>query len=611
MTFSPGALLVLIVMIFGPAAWLLMGEVCLEAAFAAIARRTEEHAPTRDSLLAYLLFGLLLYISLILLLGFFGIPVAAAGLMALLPGLVRYRRARELIALMHPVPSVNFALWFTVILAFGASIIAVIDGIQTPWRNNYGDLAWHLGMISSFVFGGNVPPQNHIFPPDWLSYPFFINLWTAALWSLNPTLNVLGWVFLYQWTFLWVVVYFALDGNRFRVLPWAVLFGGGALVVIFHEPKLAAFGPYAYDLIGHGYPWVPFIDSVWLVQRPTIFGAPIVLASVRLAHDALYGEGLADGERERRAFFSGAVLGLSPLVHTHFFLATGLYLGGVFFLATFPREGREEKARLFAWFLLAVAPAAIFAPWILGKSGIVEIAGAWMQKDIFVEKGTLAAAAAGFRLWSSNAAAWIILAGLGVLVTGRYVAGVVLLALFAFGNVIQFAAWDWDEIKFFIALYLISIAIWQTGRTKAAWYLHWWLVLLLVPALGEVYIALMRYERFSVYSAQDVARAEGIRAVTPPNAIIAGAPNHNSTLTLTGRRMFYGYEGTLHSHGLDYEGRGKVQKDLESLKACRTSGQPLCPDYLFWTDPEKEYWKVQEPGEGVEATTLPYLFRIP
>src|SRR5262249_16093394 len=159
----------------------------------------------------------------------------------------------------------------------GASILAVTKGIQTPWRNNYGDGAWHIGMISSLVFGGNFPPQNHIFPPERLSYPFFIDLWTAALCVLHPTLPALHWTFLYQWTILWMAVYFALDRNRFRVLPWAVLFGGGAFIVLFRElnvgpaAPLATFGPYAHDLIDHGYPWVPFLDSMWLVQRPTIF----------------------------------------------------------------------------------------------------------------------------------------------------------------------------------------------------------------------------------------------------------------------------------------------------------------------------------------------------
>ena len=83
-------------------------------------------------------------------------------------------------------PHLNLCLWLAAILFLGLSLIDVADGIRTPWTNNFGDFAFHMGMMSSFAFGGNIPPEYHIFPGERLSYPFLHNYWTALLWRVTP-----------------------------------------------------------------------------------------------------------------------------------------------------------------------------------------------------------------------------------------------------------------------------------------------------------------------------------------------------------------------------------------------------------------------------------------
>jgi len=315
--------------------------------------------------------------------------------------------------------------------------------------------------------------------------------------------------------------------------------------------------------------------------------------------------------REKRAFYAGAILGLAPLAHTHFFLVAAVYIGALFIAGMNRRNERETGAWMFLRFFFALAPAVIFAPWIVGKSGIIEVAGMWMQGNVLREHGIAAALSSGLRLWRDNALPWIFLTVCGIAIGRRFVPGAILLALFIAGNVLQFAAWNWDEIKIFIAIYLVSISVWQTMESRTSRLFHWWLVLLVVPALAEVSIFIKNYQRYTIYSPQEVTQAAEVRAATAPSAIIAAAPDHNSPITLTGRKLFYGYEGTLASHGLKFEDRQKIERNLERLKDCKGSGEPVCPEYLFWSEREKKYWARQDPGAGVERTGNPHLYRLP
>src|SRR3990172_13320925 len=48
----------------------------------------------------------------------------------------------------------------------------------------YGDISLHLGIISSFAFGNNFPPQNPILTGVKISYPFLVDFITAIF--VNP-----------------------------------------------------------------------------------------------------------------------------------------------------------------------------------------------------------------------------------------------------------------------------------------------------------------------------------------------------------------------------------------------------------------------------------------
>jgi len=604
------AAFLLIFLLLSPVGHLLIGEFCFETILARSCgmKWSKEVKPRREFLAAYYFFGLLLYLTLILGLTFLRLPLAYASFFSLSPAFWLAPRSRRWWRELAWRPSLNFCLWFSVVLTFGISLLSTVDGIQTPWRNSYGDATWHLGMISSFVFGENLPPENHLFAGATLSYYFFVNLWSAALWAFHPTLTFIHWIFIYQWLIVWIAVFFILESKRFPVLPWTLLFGGGAYYILSRAMgiaegiQLSDYGPYAHDLIGHGYPWTPFLTTIWVTQRSALFGLPILLLAAGLAERALGAHG---DESKRYPLFAGLLLGFSPLVHTHLFLVGVLYLFGL--LAV---ESLRRKKQIVWWFLVGLVPAPFFLPWIAGNAGIVSIAGAWMQSKVYLSEGLLASMTAGCRLWVANAFWWIVLSAFGVFLTKRYIAGFLLALLFLLANYFQVAIWDWDEIKIFLGIYILSIHLWQTSERARVRHFHWLLILLVVPSLTELYVTLARYQRYTIYTAEELTQARDLRMLTEPSDVIAAAPDHNSLVTISGRKMFYGYEGALHANGVNYHGRQAIFRDLEKLKQCRSSKTNVCPQYLLWTAREKKYWSRKEPGEGLKRTRLNYVYRF-
>ncbi len=403
---------------------------------------------------------------------------------------------------------------------------------------------------------------------------------------------------------IWVIVYYSLNGDRSRFLPWAALFGGGAYTVASESIRLLDTGVvrYAHELIDKGYPWTPFLSTIWVTQRPATLGAAALLAAVCLVHSFVYGPEREGAER--KSLYAGLLLATAPLVHTHLFLVGALYLLSLLGIQTV-RASLPRKS-LFC-LILGLFPSILYLPWLIGKSGIIRVAGGWMQNE---QTGFVTAFGGGMSLWWQNALPWLVLAAVGTALTKRYAAGAVLVMSFIFGNIFQIAIWNWDEIKIFLGIYLISIALWDAPSARFMRHAQWLLLFLMLPSLTELYVSLGKYERYTIYTADEVNLAARIRQATEPTAVIAAAPDHNSPVTLTGRKMFYGYEGTLSSHGIDFGNRQQMFQELDRLLGCRPDDINPCPDFLLWTERERRYWKRAEPGDNAEPTAVPELFRL-
>lgn len=544
----------------------------------------------REAPAALFVLGLLTHLSATLALASAGAPLGAASLLPLAvalraPGEL-YRLSRRLV----PAPRVELALWLLVTTALGVSLFSSAPDVTTPWKNNWGDLPFHLGMLSSFVFGPGFPPEYHLFAGVPLSYPFFINLWTAAFWWIEPGLGVLRWLFVGQWVVLWGAVHALLDGRRNALLPWALLLGGGSWL---------ALGSNAGERIAQGIAWTAFLPTIWVTQRSALLGVCAALACLRLLRGALAVEaGRGPARGLLACALAGLVAGLSPLAHVHVCLVAGLYALLVLLLRL---PGSRHELLAFA---IGSLPALLFLPWLVGKAGTVGLVAGFVTGDAAAQTGVarLRSAAAA---WALHAPLFLALAAGLWAITRSHARFAPWWALFVLGNLLQLAVWEWDQLKWFLGLYAVLLAAWSELTSPAARRAQLACVLLVVPGLVEAVRPFAAGERYVVYRAIDVDRARAVREHTPPTAIIACDPRHNSPVTLTGRSLFYGYEATLWSHGIDYAARRALMADFAALSACDA---PVCPTHLFWTDAERRFWHRESPGPGFLPTPLAFLY---
>src|SRR5262249_15307646 len=73
-----------------------------------------------------------------------------------------------------------YAAWAALLVwLFSRVVMFYPDGLHTAPANNFGDLPFHLGVITSFAYGENLPPQSPIFAGMKFTYPFLIDFLTA------------------------------------------------------------------------------------------------------------------------------------------------------------------------------------------------------------------------------------------------------------------------------------------------------------------------------------------------------------------------------------------------------------------------------------------------
>lgn len=561
------------------------------------------------------LLGLLLHLSLLFLIKILGGSWWLAVFLPLLPLFILWRETFFYlcrvcrIEVIGKVVRFPFLIWLGFHLFLGTSLFSVDEGVYTPWINNYGDLTFHLGMIHHFVVAAEFPPDYHLYAGEPLSYPFFVNLWSASLWLPSQSLTTLTGIFSLQWVLLWSCVYVFIGAQRTSFLAWVLVFGGGSYLAMVTHP-----GSYSWELINEQYPWSTWLSTLWVTQRSALMGLAVSLAACALVFN------LPDFKSHRlwNTVLAAGFVGLSPLVHTHYFMVTALFLGAYLFFSACGKIlvcdlqsargfGRaifsDNDCRRFWALLLPSLLALAFFPLLIGKSAMLDVILGW---TVPLPKPGLSSLKASIVMWITNALPWFIAFGVIWRISHYPLALTLIAGLFLAANCFKLAVWEWDQIKVFLAVASLFIVVW--AKAHGEWTYRWktpaslGLALLLIgPGVYEAGRVWMYSGKYQVYDVGKLQLAEVIRQSVPAHAVIAIPPTHNSAATLTGRALFVGYPGTLASHNIAYREREAMHSNLERLRRCRwqTAGE-ICPHYLVWDASAAEYWRQTLPGEGFE-----------
>lgn len=305
---------------------------------------------------------------------------AAVAFAATLPcAYIAYRRKRDSIrksCRIHIKIPALFLIVFIVLLGSYLFYTHVLfkheDGSLWVGQVTFGDLAMHLGFISSIAEQTSFPPQYSIFPGHTLNYPFLCETSAATLYQLGASLRqaylvtsiyalllvVLGvYKFFEQWLkrtgrAVFATVLFFFGGGFGFIYFFDLAKAGGVLTALVSSGNqttaslwLDGFYYTPTNIPDLGLRWVNAIVDMLVPQRATLFGWAFLFPCLYLLYGFVF-------ENKIRNVIPLAVIGgMLPLIHTHSFLALGIIS------ATYCIQDlvivRFEKKRLFLWIIYA------------------------------------------------------------------------------------------------------------------------------------------------------------------------------------------------------------------------------------------------------------------
>jgi hypothetical protein len=501
---------------------------------------------------------------------------------------------------------------------FQGAMIDVPEGIFTGVLNNFGDLPFHLSVISSFAYGNNFPPEDPTYAGVRFTYPFLTDFVSAIFVRCGADLRQSMFIenFVVALAFVGLLHRWALEMLRDKlaavITPILVLLSGGfGWVLLWKQAtdknKDSWLGilqnlPPSFTVIPETtWRWGNAVSTLLIPQRGFLLGLP--LAVIVFTQWWLSGEVESKkekGERDdqskksghkktsqkkskdnsppqvahgrssafpssffhspsvRRMIAAGVVAGLLPLVHAHSFVVV-MVVGAC--LAVLQQRWRDWITFFFVASFIALPQL-----WWSTHHSAVD-AGKFFDWQFGWDHGQENAV----WFWFKNTGLFIPLTVAAILwrkkkeplVSRRLLIFFLPFTLcFIIPNVLKLAPWIWDNIKVLFYWWLASAPLvalllarlWRQGGLKRAIALTLFVCVTLAGAL-DVSAIVLRSSRYEVFNAEGIKFAELIKQKTAPRAMVIHAPVHNHPVFLTGRRSLMGYPGHVWTHGLEFAPR--------------------------------------------------------
>ena len=533
--------------------------------------------------------------------------------------------------LSHPdLISVGYCIFYGAIAitlwqVFNRAMIVDATGISTGLLNNFGDLPFHLSVITSFAHGNNFPPEDPTYAGVRFTYPFLSDFVSAMFVRCGADLQqsmfienfILGLAFvglLHRWALVMLRDRFAAV-----ITPLLVLLNGGfGWVLLFSRANKNEQGllgilndlPPSFTIIPETtWRWGNAISTLLVPQRGFLMGLPLAVIVFTQWWLATADAGTSNNETKldgplkskktprkskanlrapvlpslevtsmHRMVAAGVAAGLLPLVHAHSFVVV---MGMGACIALLLPRWREWAAFFLVASVIAVpqllwstshsaVKAASFFSWEFGWDRNHENAVLFWFKNtgLFIPLILVAT------LWKGKAR----------LVSKRLLLFYLPFTLcFVIPNLIKMAPWIWDNIKVLFYWWLASAPLvalvlarlWRLGPLRRSVAVVLFLCLTFAGALDVAGIAL-RSVKYGIFDSAGVSFAEVIKEQTAPHSLIVHAPVHNHPVFLSGRRSLMGYPGHIWTHGLEFAQR---EAEIKRIYAGAPDAEQLLRNY--------------------------------
>lgn len=465
---------------------------------------------------------------------------------------------------------------------FQHHIIPSINGDLYTGESTYGDLPFHLSIISSITYGQKFPPDNPFYAYTKLAYPYFIDFFSAILvyegWTLRQSIIIPGLILAISLIGLIYDFAFSLTKNSLQSFLTVTfyLFNGGLGFVFFlkdHSFNLtsiiqALLNPTSLKEYSHLFEqniqWANFLSRMIIPERSLLFGIPAGIIILRL----LFFRGTDNKPRIFDLTLTAFLLSLMPLLHTHTILAMVIMLPSLGLLTLNRQHWKNQlTSYIFVSFLtmLFVIPhIPVFLNHIAGSEGFFKLHLGWMtgSNESIIW------------FWFKNTYLFIPVSLIVLLLPGITTKQIKILQINAFIllaliNIALFSPYNWDNVKFlfwaglFFALgaaslfgYLFQMKNWLIKIVSA---------IIVISMLLSALLSIWREinVKYMLFSKESVAVGKQLREITSRNAIFLTYKIHNSPVNnLSGRSIIMGYPGLLWVHGINYQNR---EKDIDNI----------------------------------------------
>src|SRR5213594_1021679 len=110
---------------------------------------------------------------------------------------------------------VMIAMW----LIFSRALLEKPEGLYTSVLNNYGDLPFHLSVITRFVYGQNFPPEDPTFAGARFTYPFLTDFISAMFVRVGSSCAIQCSSKTGSWAWDWLACCTVLVSNCCAIAP--------------------------------------------------------------------------------------------------------------------------------------------------------------------------------------------------------------------------------------------------------------------------------------------------------------------------------------------------------------------------------------------------------
>ena len=461
--------------------------------------------------------------------------------------------------------SVCFVLLYT-------HVIVLKDGALYVGQSTYGDLAMHLGFISSIATQGTFPPMYSICPDMPLRYPFLCESVGATIYLFGTSLRfatmlTASYALLLVVTGVYCFFQEWLGETRKSVFSMLLFFIGGGFGfwyffdLLKDQPEnltrlFTAFYETPTNFVSNGLRWVNPIADMMIPQRALLFGWSLLFPCLFLLHRGAI-------KRDTSVFLPlGILAGALPLVHTHSFLALGIVSGFYLLRSLFQREGKEQwlfYAKYLAIVLLLALPQLILFTFKQSGSFLAYQFNWANESDNY------------FWFYIKNLGLIALLAPVAFLAANKQDKGVVggAILIWMIAEFVQFQPNPYDNNKLlFVAFAYVCglVGSWLfdakdrlmrgATRNRASVVLLSAMVCAMLFLSGTLTLGREYVSEYQLIDTDQLAASEFVKKNAENDATFLTYNNHNNCIAaLTGRNIVCGSGSYPFFHGVDYSAR--------------------------------------------------------